>query len=338
MPDAAAPALNRSTKFACLAVAESRTTISALLDLGDGFAISGALPTDALKTWHDGIGSFHRDELAAARLFLWALRSSKTPENLDDENRALGVRAYRLYLGILLGVPYFANGRLTAMTGANADGTARVRSLTWYHRTYYAVGSPIAPLTLARARDSATIAKALQRHSSDPRHRMVRALRAFRLGAESHELGDRLHQFVRTIEAFVVPPPKGSAVHFGRRLGPLLKPRGYAVAKELYDIRSAVEHLRGPFGGLPRKPRGGKRLRLLIRAIEAEAIARYLLFTYFTNRSLWPHFGDKRAAEAQWETGAPALLAAAGDPIPLLRLRRSLDPKAIRRYLLREKE
>lgn len=338
MASTAAPTLNKGTKFACLAVAESRTTMSALMDLGDGLAISGALPPGALKTWHDGIGSFHQQELAATGLFLWALKSSTSPDILDGENASLGVRAYRLYLGVLLAVPYFANGRLTAMTGANADGTPRVRSLTWYHRTYHAVGTPIAPLTLARARDSATIAKALEKHSSDPRHRMVRALKAFRLGAESHELGDRLHQFVRTIEAFVVPPPKGSAVHFGRRLAPLLKPRGFAVAKELYDIRSAVEHLRGPFGGLPRHPRGGKRLRLLVRAIEAEVIARYLLFTYFTNRSLWSQFADKHAAEAHWASGAPDLLAAAGDPIPLLRLRKSLDAKAIRRYLRREED
>ena len=112
-----------------------------------------------------------------------------------------------------------------------------------------------------------------------------------------------------------------------------MRPRGFAVAKELYDIRSAVEHLRGPFGGLPKRPRGGKRLRLLVRAIEAETLARFLLFTYFRSPQLWPHFANKHAAAAQWDRGAPELRGAVGEFIPLLRLRRSLNVKEIQRHM-----
>ena len=129
------PALELGQKFACLALPESRVTVSSFMDSDDGLAISQSLPADALSTWQDNIGRFHQQELSETSLFLWATRISRKPEILDEENETLKTRVYRLYLGIRLAVPYLANGRITSMTGANSDGTVRVRSSTSYHRT-----------------------------------------------------------------------------------------------------------------------------------------------------------------------------------------------------------
>src|SRR5512143_2335783 len=63
--------------------------------------------------------------------------------------------------------------------------------------------------------------------------------------------------------------------------------------------------------------REGKRRRLIRRTIEAETIARYLLFTYFSNRALWPHLRSRAAVDALWTRSAPELRLAFGEGIPM---------------------
>lgn len=316
----------KGRKFAVLALPESRSGPSpaTVVDLGAGFAISSALPAGSLRTWQDQLGTIHRDELNECNLFLWALRPSKAPEVLDRENRSLRKKVYQLYLGLLLSVPYMRHGRLTSLTGA-ATESATVRSLTWYPQTFYTVGSPLAPITLRRLQDAAMIGKALGAHSLVPSHRMVRSLRAFRQATESPELDIRLHQFVRAIDAFLAPPFGKSAIRFGERFAAINRDQGRAVAKECYEIRSAIEHLRGPYNGMRRYPSGGKHRRLVRRTIEAETIARYLLFTYFANRELWPHLRSRTSVDELWHRGAGELKEACGKGIPLRRVAASIN-------------
>ena len=93
--------------------------------------MSRGLPNHALSTWKDRVGRLHQKELSDTRLFLWASTPSQQPHMVDGENESLRVRDYQLYPRIPLAVPYFSSGRVTSRSGANADGTTRVRSLTW---------------------------------------------------------------------------------------------------------------------------------------------------------------------------------------------------------------
>jgi hypothetical protein len=327
----------KGRKFAVLALPESRSGPSpaSVVDLGDGFAVSSALPDGSLRTWQDQLGTIHRDELDKCNLFLWALRASKAPQVLDRENVDLRKKVYQLYLGLLLSVPYMRHGRLTSLTGA-ATESATVRSLTWYPQTFYTVGSPLAPITIRRLRDAAEIAKALRRHSRVATHRMVRSLRAFRQATESPELDIRLHQFVRAIDAFLAPPFGKSAVRFGERFAAINGDRGRAVAKECYEIRSAIEHLRGPYDGMRLHPRGGRHRRLVRRTIEAETIARYLLFTYFAHRELWPRLRSRTSVDELWHHGAYELKEACGKGIPLRKVAAAIDWVEVARHSSRK--
>jgi hypothetical protein len=276
-------------KFAALAVPEVETGFGALALLDDGWAASTSLPEEALSTWKDGIGQFHADELSQTQLFLWKIAKSALPEVLDGENEKLKHSVYRLWLGVLLASPNLTCGRLTSLTGANADGTARVRSLQTYHRTWRTAGTTPQTLTLARLKLAAQLASALEVHPELPGHRMVRALRAFRQACESPELDVRLHQFVRCLEAFVMPRIGNSAECFADRLRELCAGRAHADLKECYVIRSGIEHLHGPFERMPKRLRGTKDARLALRAVQAEGMARYMLTYYLLHQSLWPH-------------------------------------------------
>lgn len=289
-------------KFAVLALPESRgARPPALLSLSDGYAISRDVPEHALKTWHDNIGSFHQDELAQCGFFLWSVAPSKNPEILDGENEILARRVYYLFLGVLLATPYFSAGRLTRITGANSDGAARARALTTFNRTYWTLGAPSPNVSLPKLRLAARLATALTQHDSRERpERFDRSMRAFRVACETADLDERFHQFVRASEGFVVP---ANGVQFADRLASLCAGRNSHDIEHIYRIRSGIEHLHGPYDRMQGVPKGERFQLLLKRAVQAEALARYLIVTYLRHPALWPHFESRSAIKAFWALG-----------------------------------
>lgn len=170
-------------KLAVLAVPESRAGGSpwAALPLEGGYALSAALPAHAVETWAVDIGRFHSKELEECTLFLWATAPSATASIFDHENELTASSVLRFFVGILLATPYYSCGRLTLLTGANSDGTARARSLTTYNRTWHTLGAPEADFTTPKLRLAARLALELDRHDRYRfKDRMARAVRCFR--------------------------------------------------------------------------------------------------------------------------------------------------------------
>jgi hypothetical protein len=294
-------AIAPGNKFAVIAVPESGAGYAPgpVINLGEGFAVSHALPAAALDTWKERLGGIHTEELERTALFLWSFRESPRPGMIDDENRQLERDVYRLYLGLLVGMSNFSHGRLTLVSGGNESGVARARTLTTYPRTWRTPGSSCPSLTVARLRLVGQLAKALRQHTDKPDNRPVRALRAFRQGAEASELDIRLHQFVRSIDAFL---NSHNAKQFSTRLGRVCAGRSQGGLDELYRIRSGIEHLHGPYKRMVKNPRGGRLLRLVHRCTQAEAVARYMLQTYLLRPSLWPTFEQVSSIDAFWNS------------------------------------
>lgn len=285
-------------KFAILALPNARGGgAPASLILPDGYAVSQDPPATALDTWLENIGRFHRDELAECKFFLWALAPSRAPDILDEENKSLGRQVLYFFLGLLLAVPYFSAGRLTSLTGANADGTTRVRSLTTFHRTWFTLGAPPPALDVPKLRLAARLATSLVQHDRRPRGgRFDRSMRAFRVALESADLDERFHQFVRSAEGFAAP---ANAVQFTDRLARFCSGRCRQHLNQIYRIRSGIEHLHGPYDRMPKGSSKRQRFSILLqRTVEAEALARYMLVSYLLQPDTWPNFESRPAIDA----------------------------------------
>lgn len=326
--------LQKNNKFAVIAVSNPRDSglNKSVVELGDGFWASSALPDEAIETWTGNIGRFHAEELEQANLFLWVIKPSESPDVLDEENRILARKAYRLFLGVLLGTPFFGTGRLTIITGGSINEDTRARSLRSYGRIPHTSGAPPPNLTTGKLRFAATLATAIEEHDAFPGNdRVTRALNAFRVAAEASDLGERIHQFVRVGEAFAYP---WSAAQFAERIKRVCHGLAQPYLKQMYRVRSSVEHLHGLFARLPKTVRQSEtkaHLRVLRLTVQAEALGRFLLSEYFSNRELWKYFVDEDSVTTFWDQTRTELKSLWPSKLGLYQVGRLFDEASARK-------
>ena len=277
-------------------------------------------------------GAFTARRLEECTLFLWATAPSAAASIFDHENELLASSVLRFFVGILIATPYYSCGRLTLLTGANSDGTARARSLTTYNRTWHTLGAPEAGFTTPKLRLAARLALELDRHDRYRfKGRMARAVRCFREACEAQSVDERLHQFVRCAEAFAA---SRDGKQFVGRLSRLCGGHHRRQLRQMYAIRSSIEHLQGPYARLPRSATKRERHVLFLRrCVEAEALARYLLTAYLLDRRLWKHFRDRTRVSAFWALSGSALRSVWPSRLGFDWVSSSFDLASVRRHL-----
>ena len=187
-------------------------------------------------------------------------------------------------------------------------------------------------MSRAKLRLVAKLALALRDHDNNPgKDRIQRALRAFRQACEAPYLDERLHEFVRCAEGFANPPFGQSAVHFAARLSRLCAGRSRHDLKQLYAIRSGIEHLHGLESRLPKVSKRRRFQLMLMRCAQAEALARHLLTTYLLNPALWRHFRDRSAIDAFWALPPSKLRGLWPSRLGLASVVRHFDSDEVRR-------
>jgi hypothetical protein len=147
--------------------------------------------------------------------------------------------------------------------------------------------------------------------------RPISAVAAFQAGAQQAEPAYRLHQFVRTVEAFMPASVRG-ANDFAERATLFLKPdpRNKDVLKELYDLRSATEHHR-PFDQRALPGVGNPNDIAMQRTRQAETLAREALRRLLSgSQDHRPHLKDESSLENFW-ANSQQVSQAWGTPIDI---------------------
>lgn len=265
-------------------------------------AILAKLPIELPEHWEQWLGTLRLDEIGGSNLFILTQMPSKAPEVLDGENSALTDRLQRFYFGILMSVPYIGHVAGTMMSGAHRGEVVDVRQVQRYEDVFCIRGCHGARLDNAQLRAASAATLGVQELQGTGEHsRTWRVVNAFYAGLKAGEPGIRVHQFVRCIEGFAFPTIGKTRKQIVHRAKLFLGSGFEFLVGHLYDIRSAVEHLRGPLDAVPGTDDQGRRLMLLQRAYEAEVVARYCIQRLFTNPRVWPHFNDESALAAFWE-------------------------------------
>lgn len=258
-------------------------------------------------TGGSGLVLFALTRCAIANLFFVAHALSATPEVLDQENEDLCQSVHRLYFGLLIAAPYLGHTEATRMTGVNQAGMVNVRQVSYYDAVPGPPGCRGAGLDDAMLRGAYAAAEGIAALEAGGGHeRTWRVIHAFHEGLLSLAFGDRIHQFVRCVEGFVLPETGATRRQFINRSQLFLGPGHEQLLGELFDIRSKVEHLHGPYAAFAAPDRRAADLMLAEWNFKAESIARACLQRLFTTRALWPHFVDDAALSRFW-TLTPAV-------------------------------
>ncbi len=276
------------------------------------------LPVDLPTHWKESLGNLRIRELADANLFVLCVRDSKAPEVLDSENLALVEDTKRFYFGMLMSVPYAGHPPATMMTGAHCDGRIDVRQVQLYEGVFYPTGGYGASLTRDILTDAYSVAEGIRQLQGQGEYsRMGRIIHAFYAGLKSDDPGTRIHEFIRCVEGFVQPKIGRTRKDIVHRSKLFVGAGHEGLLGHLFEIRSAVEHLHGPLSKIPAGDDCERRLLLLQRAYEAEAIARFCIHRLFSRSQLWEYFRDDAALEQFWVLDERPREALWGGPLDL---------------------
>lgn len=236
-------------KFSCFAFSRCSAAddLPEELVLGPGVVARRDLGIAVGEHWPAWLGSLTMNELKAIGLTFFATAASSRPEVLDAENQALTRALDYIWYGLLLqGVPSHMEG--FTMTGAYVDGEIQVRlfgHIRDYEPTY---DMPEFVPDVAALQRAAALGEQLRRidvPKAPDWGRLRRGLRSLFRGLREKDGGERLHAFVRALEALLKPDIGNTRNQFAHRAQTFA--RASAETREtllqIFDIRSHVEHV-----------------------------------------------------------------------------------------------
>lgn len=262
----------------------------------DGVSIVRGLELPVSPSLRNEIGRRAAGSIENADLYVVAVG----PPTTDIENLRLLVHWCYFCTVVSCGFMWHADANL--VDGVVTDVGPNIKNYAVYEATSRPHGAPAGRL------DGATLTRALERYSAvkaieKAGHlRFGRVLYAFLRAMVITELDERLHQSVRVVEGFVHPGKNGLRKRFTERSQLFLTRSAdhKLLLEHLWDLRSVVEHLHGPFAAINAPGERDRRLTFLLRSIQAESLARYCIEQFLDRPQLWPHFANDGAAEHFW--------------------------------------
>jgi hypothetical protein len=245
-------------------------------------------------------------EVSASKFCLLATAQTQDPNCLNIENTQLAERVRHAYYGVALqGV--MPLGRSYIFTGSRSRGYEDIR--TW-ERTVplqSAAGRTsrvgVSEGTLRLAVDIAEGANDVQVNGIS---RLTRGLHALVVAMQDHLLDDRLHQYVRSLEALTKPRRGHATQDFATRCATFVRgdeatrSQQQQALSDIYEMRCAVEHLRDWTEPLGTASDVNVRRLAIIRLNQAELLAQQAYIRLLTSPSLREQFRADDKVDGFW--------------------------------------
>ena len=270
-------------KFSCLSLEGVSFDTSELrghpIDLGDGLWIVFGPPFELSKSWRDWLGSLEVDRLQHCSLSLLAIAPSHSPGVLDTENQKLTERAFSLFYALFM-VEVFAYRGGIGLSGANVEGHVEVRQTTRLVDQPALGFFRFVDLRLVHFRRASHIAAGIRAMHSPgvETTRLQRGFHAWMRAIRELYADERLHQFVRAIEAVVKPSEGKGRKHFASR-GQLFvgeSAQNETMLTEIFNMRGAAEHLNSVVDALETYPPKNRPVIRKQRLCQAQLLASFV--------------------------------------------------------------
>ena len=282
--------------------------------------------------WQEWLGSIRAEEVEGCNLFLLSKLASLTPEVLDAENPKLLRHVQNFYVGLLLASTFAPAHKPIMLTGSRRDGEIDVRQQHNFDSPVPCLFRRYPPVVPEDIRLAAQLGQKLDALATTPlpgsHLRLFRTLHIYTKARTNGEILDRLHQYCRCIEGLILPSAGKTRRQFKSRTELFIGPRHHDIMGELYDIRSAVEHLHENryLESFDR----AIRLDLVKKEAIVEHVARTAIARIVGDDTLLSHFANTSTLAKFWGLTAADRQRIWGDPIDPLDAIADFDPKKIR--------
>jgi hypothetical protein len=306
--------LQNDSKFAIIALRAQVELSSAFHTVGPlGLWVSTTTPVLFDKNWKLWLGSIREDHLTNANLFLIAEAPSTTLSILDQENAKLKRDVYWFYLGILLSARLTTFDDPLLLTGATRDDHSDLREVGAVTGAEPIPGLRPQPVTADSLARAGEIALALRDWGeAGGSWHFNHVLQIYASARENRDPLERIHQFSRCVEGLISGETKG---HFTARTETFIGADWQKEMGSIYDVRSAVEHLREY--EILEPARRSSREDLLWKAALVEHLSRHCIGHVLLTKSLWSHFSSPSALECFWKLSSADRGKLWGPPIDL---------------------
>lgn len=274
------------------------------LSLGSDIWLTKHAPLNLTANWREWIGTIRNEQFQKANGFLIIKCPASQPSILDGENQTLMQQICYVLDGLLIVTTPYCQSPPFLITGANVDGTVSVRGiqeLTQPVCKAFNQSSIMGKLNVCDFQQAKKLGDALESVNANPAHsRIKRALSAFFAGIRDTRSEERLHQFCRSIDGIIFSRKGQGKRDFRERACDFIDTKPDDIMDEIYEMRSAVEHLRPAESEVQNTDLRRRRLRVLERSVQSEAIARFALQRVLLNNNLLRQFEDDQAIERFW--------------------------------------
>jgi hypothetical protein len=261
---------------------------------------------------------------------------SSQPGVLDNENQRLQQRVSNFYVGLLLASTFAPAHRPVMLTGSRRDGEVDIRQQYDFQCPIPCIFRPYPPIVSADIQLAAQLAGQIEALGTAPINgghwRLFQTLSIYSETRTVQEILDRLHQYARCIDGLILPDAGKTKQQFRSRTELFIGPRHHDLMGDIYDVRSAVEHLHDNryLEGFDR----ATRLDLVKKEAITEHIARTALERIIRNPALWPYFANTASLASFWALPQTNRRRIWGDPIDPLDALADFDPRYIHDGLL----
>lgn len=268
------------------------------------------LPKNSLNIeshWLKWLGSLRSEEILKSNLVLLCKSQLDNPDMFNGKHGDVQKRAFELYHSLILhGVPGYETANM--LTGTTIDkevSISEVGSLDYFYVVHN--GRPH-KLTLSDIPMISRIHEGLMGIFDDTTiennryFRLRHGLTAYFKAIQEQQNYYRIHQLVRSIEAIILPKPGETTKKFIHRCKTFVKanPKSEIFLREIYELRSKVEHLHPLIEVYPDLEKGEATELIDLRVRMVERIARDAYVNILLNPKLLMFFENNDLIAQFW--------------------------------------
>ncbi len=287
------------------------------IKFGDQMYATSKPPFYIDEWWREQLGEIEVGQINNCNLFLltFAEDPAKTVQDLNNH-----LNSY--YFSLLLeGVAYSRRG--IVLGGDNTRAGLRVSSIGWLPDFYVPYAVVPAEATKEHFEYTSQLVTGIDRifgpASNDEYLRLRKGFNSLLNGIKQSEVHNRLHQSVRAIEGVIKPKQGDGTRKFKYRCQFFIgrKPKDIELLEELYELRSAAEHLNPMVNKLAAYPARQRDVVKALRAFQSEILASFIYRKILSDPSLLTNFINDNAIDTLWAHKSAELIKIWGKTVSL---------------------